>query len=101
MVIDTGFSLPSLGRCDDIKICECRPYDLSLKLEAYEPPILCMDYATDWLESCILNCTVDPIDFYVCVELDCKKFVCVSLPVREIYSISYWEIDFQVSFIPP
>lgn len=40
MVIDTEFSLSALGRCDEVKICVCAIYDLSLKLEAYEPPIL-------------------------------------------------------------
>lgn len=58
-------------------------------------------YATDWIECSILNCTVVPIDFYACAESDCKKIVCVrvSLPVREIYSVFYWEIDFPVSFL--
>lgn len=70
MAIDTEFSLSTLGRCDEIKFCVYTTYDLSLKLEAYEPPIVCMGHVTRWIESCILSCTVVPIDFCVWFELD-------------------------------
>lgn len=83
MVIDTEFSLSALGRSDEIKICECTTYDLSLKLKAYEPPILCMAYATAWIESCILNCTVVPIDLSA-LNQAAKNCVCKSASERDL-----------------
>lgn len=36
-------------------------------------------YVTDWLKCSILNFTIGPVVFYICVELDCKKWcVCVN-----------------------
>lgn len=80
VVIDTEFSLSAL---EDVMKWRFVCVQLMIYLWNWRLSYAYQGYVTDWFECSILNFTIGPVVFYVCVELYCKKWcVCLSLPVR-------------------